>query len=360
VMAYFAERPAVDFLGLTRPNDLADVRHGDFLAGVMRELPKSMLLPMRNSVYDVDPQQTEWFLLLYAPVARLEDHRFWGSPLTIWQRRGPLPAYSRLPAPPQTPLDGWTIEAVDANVTDLSALPPGDQPLLLRALLRAGPDAARRGNRLLRMQPILVDGGDGLYVASRVIRTDSWRPGEARWVDFPGVVTRPAREIAFAVEFAWEDAPAGRAVAAYLPAQPVRRSIDAALLPLSDGYAVGLDAPSTIAPGATLGGRLSWRAGRVPFHAQVFVHLRNAAGETVAQDDHAPRHRGATFPSLAWLADCLYEDEYRISLPENLPAGQYTLAVGLYDPLTGVRLPVTPAPHRTADGAVQAARIDIR
>lgn len=361
VMAYFSERFAVDFLGLTRPDDLADVRHGDFLAGVLREFPDLMLLPMRNAIYDVDPQQEQWFLLLYEPVTRLEDRRFWGSPLTIWRRREPAAVYAPLPsAEARTSLDGWTIEAVAANVADLSILPPGNQPLLLRALLRAGPDAARQGNRLLRMQPILVDGGDGLFVASRVIRTDSWRPGEARWVDFPGVVTRPARQAAFAVEFTWEDAPEARAVAAYLPAQPECGAAEDSLLLLSDGYAVGLDAPPAIAPGAELRGRMVWRAGRVPFHAHAFVHLRNAAGETVAQDDHVPRHRGATFPSLAWQRDCLYEDEYQIVAPQNLPPGQYTLTAGLYDPLTGVRLPVAPAPHRTADGAVQAARIEVR
>lgn len=358
VMAYFADRPAVDFLGLTRPVELADVRHGDFLALVLRELSDFQLLPMRNSVYTTDPQKEEWFQLLYEPVHTLEDARFWGSPLTIWQRRAPVPASMPLPsASAPATLDGWTIESVAANVADLSALPDGRHPLLLRALLRTGPDAGRPGNRLLRMQPVVADGGDGLYVASRQIHTASWLPGEARWVDFPGVVTRPARELAFVVDFSWEDAPQIHAAAAYLPAQPTQTQTDMPMLPLSDGYAVGVLAPRDAQRGQPLSGRLVWRAGRSRLHGQVFVHLRSAAGDIVAQDDHAPRHRGAAFPTQAWQSNCLYEDAFRIDMPADLPPGEYALVVGMYDPSTGLRLAVDEAPHRTADGAVLAARV---
>jgi hypothetical protein len=42
-------------------------------------------------------------------------------------------------------------------------------------------------------------------------------------------------------------------------------------------------------------------------------------------------------------------DTYQITLPVDLMPGQYTPIIGLYDPQTGVRLPVTAA-DGTADG----------
>jgi hypothetical protein len=98
VMSYFADRVAVDFLGLVRPEDRADVRHGDFLAQVLESMPTHNLLPMRNAVYDVDPQREAWFRTMYRAVHQIEDERFWGSPLTIWERTAPSPTWAALPA----------------------------------------------------------------------------------------------------------------------------------------------------------------------------------------------------------------------------------------------------------------------
>jgi hypothetical protein len=87
--------------------------------------------------------------------------------------------------------------------------------------------------------------------------------------------------------------------------------------------------------------------------------LRDRGGVVVAQADHPTRHQGRVFPTSAWRTSCLYEDNFEISLPSDLPAGTYSLVVGLYDPSTSARLPVDPAPHRTEDGGVRAMTLSI-
>jgi hypothetical protein len=64
--------------------------------------------------------------------------------------------------------------------------------------------------------------------------------------------------------------------------------------------------------------------------------LRNQAGETVAQKD-GPAGSGH-YPTSLWDPGQIVADELSISLPVELPAGQYELVVGLYDISTGARL----------------------
>jgi hypothetical protein len=76
----------------------------------------------------------------------------------------------------------------------------------------------------------------------------------------------------------------------------------------------------------------------------VFVHLRNAAGEIVAQKD-APPANGA-YPTALWEVGEIIRDE--VSLPLGpLEPGPYELVVGLYDFDTGRRLPVDGSPDGT-------------
>jgi hypothetical protein len=82
---------------------------------------------------------------------------------------------------------------------------------------------------------------------------------------------------------------------------------------------------------------LHWQAVDTPSHPlTAFVHLYDAAGTLVAQHD-APPAQGYVPPSL-WQAGHTITDRHVITLPASLNAGSYTLAVGLYDPLSGQRL----------------------
>jgi hypothetical protein len=76
-----------------------------------------------------------------------------------------------------------------------------------------------------------------------------------------------------------------------------------------------------------------------------FVHLTNSAGELVAQQDQPPL-KGA-YPTSLWDPGEIIADELALPLPAELPPGRYELLVGLYDPLSGQRLPVPDSAENT-------------
>ncbi len=85
---------------------------------------------------------------------------------------------------------------------------------------------------------------------------------------------------------------------------------------------------------------LTWRTeGFLDADWTVFVHLRDAAGKTVAQGDSPPA--GGAWPTSLWLPGARVRDVHTVTLPSPaLPSGEYELVVGLYNPATGERLPL--------------------
>jgi hypothetical protein len=117
--------------------------------------------------------------------------------------------------------------------------------------------------------------------------------------------------------------------------------------------------PTLYQPGETIQLVLYWRAVAKPTDdAKVFVHLYNQEGETVTQRDHRP-YRG-TRPPLTWSPGETLEDPYTLVLPSELPPGRYTLAVGMYDATTGVRLPITVATeHQLSDNRILLGTFEV-
>ncbi len=74
-----------------------------------------------------------------------------------------------------------------------------------------------------------------------------------------------------------------------------------------------------------------------PHH--VFVHLLGPDGQRIVQDDGIPGRLEAPAPSGTWIPGEYIVDPHVLALDVLPPAGS-VLAVGLYDPETGVRLPV--------------------
>ncbi|UCG25716.1 MAG: hypothetical protein JSW55_06930 [Chloroflexota bacterium] len=90
---------------------------------------------------------------------------------------------------------------------------------------------------------------------------------------------------------------------------------------------------------------LYWRAGQaIDGDAAVFVHLYDERGELVAQDDGRPFM--GTRPPYTWLANEVIVDPRRIELPRELPPGRYQLAIGLVDPASMNRFPISSAGER--------------
>jgi hypothetical protein len=102
------------------------------------------------------------------------------------------------------------------------------------------------------------------------------------------------------------------------------------------GYTLTPDQPRA---GEPLDVSLYWQTGQpIPEDYVVFVHLVNDEGQLQAQSDAIPR-LGA-YPTQWWLPDVAITDEHSMSLPPELPAGQFQLLVGLYRSADGVRLPL--------------------
>lgn len=98
----------------------------------------------------------------------------------------------------------------------------------------------------------------------------------------------------------------------------------------------------TLQPGETAVITLYWQPlAPISENAAVFLHLLDEAGNLVAQDDGPPV--GGAYPLTVWQPGTVIADEREIILPQDLPAGSYTLAVGLYDPRTFGRWAITDA-----------------
>jgi hypothetical protein len=67
------------------------------------------------------------------------------------------------------------------------------------------------------------------------------------------------------------------------------------------------------------------------------VHLLDEAGQIVAQVDREPQDGKA--PTTGWLAGELVSDEIEVPVSKET-ARVRSVAVGLYDPVTGERVPV--------------------
>ncbi len=91
---------------------------------------------------------------------------------------------------------------------------------------------------------------------------------------------------------------------------------------------------------------LYWRGERpLSANATVFVHALDAAGELVAQSDGQPVQN--SYPLVNWPAGAIIADPHQFVWPADNNFSQ--IAVGLYDPVTLVRVPV-----QNPDGTVDA------
>lgn len=103
-----------------------------------------------------------------------------------------------------------------------------------------------------------------------------------------------------------------------------------------------------LAPGGTINITLLWQAaGPVTDGYTVFAHLVGDAERIWAQRDHIPA--AGVRPTTSWLPGEVVVDKYTIEVPAEVPAGEYHLFAGLYDPRTSDRLPAVadgePVPH---------------
>jgi len=100
----------------------------------------------------------------------------------------------------------------------------------------------------------------------------------------------------------------------------------------------GLDG-AVLRPGAALTVTLAWEATvELSDQVVVFVHLLSSDGTLVAQHDAPPA--GRLLPLSAWPAGTVFGYPVTIEIPDDLPAGDYRLLVGVYLWPSLERLPV--------------------
>jgi hypothetical protein len=117
------------------------------------------------------------------------------------------------------------------------------------------------------------------------------------------------------------------------------------------GYArlLGYDLTTTdgqssfvLRPSSVLHLTLYWQGVKpTPISYRVFTHVIDADNRIYGQHDKTPLD-GAR-PTTSWIEGEVLVDEYTIQLKPETPPGTYRLEVGLYDPATFARLPVSDA-----------------
>ena len=90
--------------------------------------------------------------------------------------------------------------------------------------------------------------------------------------------------------------------------------------------------------GQALNVALYWQAKEpVDKSYNVLVHVVDSQGEVQGQSDSPPV--SGDYPTSSWQPGEVIVDGYTIPLRSNAPLDTYRVAVGMYDPATGERLP---------------------
>jgi 4-amino-4-deoxy-L-arabinose transferase-like glycosyltransferase len=101
------------------------------------------------------------------------------------------------------------------------------------------------------------------------------------------------------------------------------------------GYRWGAE---TAVPGQTIPLTLTWQATGTPSQDYtVFVQLLDANREWVAGADAPPVNN--FYPTSLWQRGDVVDDTHWLTIPADLEPGNYPVLVGLYDPVSGTRLP---------------------
>jgi hypothetical protein len=97
---------------------------------------------------------------------------------------------------------------------------------------------------------------------------------------------------------------------------------------------------------------LFWRTAQpIATDYTVFVHVVHSRGRMTGNWDPAPAAGAA--PTSSWTPGSVVVDDYRIDLDRIAAQSPVRVLVGLYDPATGERLPVTQSTLPAADDAVE-------
>ena len=111
-------------------------------------------------------------------------------------------------------------------------------------------------------------------------------------------------------------------------------------------------------PGGAVDLTLYWAArSEIEEDYTVFTHLIDAEDRLWTQQDNPPRE--GEHPTSRWREGEVVADRYHLLLPDDIPAGQYRLEVGMYQWQTGERLSVFQADQETGNRVLLEPEITV-
>ncbi|MBC7811707.1 MAG: hypothetical protein H7175_11195, partial [Burkholderiales bacterium] len=118
--------------------------------------------------------------------------------------------------------------------------------------------------------------------------------------------------------------------------QPAPQSAD---YRFASGFTLyGYSLPESVEAGGSLPVGFWWRTQRnVDANLIQYVHLLDENGTMVAGEGSDQQPFGGRFPTADWPANLSMSDAWQVPLPADIPAGNYRVYMGLYDPSTVVR-----------------------
>jgi hypothetical protein len=116
--------------------------------------------------------------------------------------------------------------------------------------------------------------------------------------------------------------------------------------------------PKTAAPDDSVVVNLRWQVVDPPQRElTTFIHLGDPSQPPLVQGDSPPL--AGHYPTQLWAAGEVFSDSYRLDLPADLVDGRYPIQVGLYDPETGLRLPLVFEGVRQPNDAYLVGWLDV-
>ncbi len=366
-LGYLAKRPL-----LTAPEE---TYHSTFsLETLLRKERPDLLVSLRTVVWDALVQQS-WFQLFYEPLVQFNSPRFAAAPVTVWGRRHftdlrvePEPLRVHIPGK----IDVLGFQRWPARIY------PGEE-IDVTLFLRASPGRSvapfQTELSLISVADTAVTQAQQNFMTPRSMLPNQWQAGQI--IEEPFVLTVPAdmQPGAYYLNVSFHDQEASepwvsiqnndlRLVFSRVELEtvviPWRGDLSGSQLENANfdnqieltAFAItepdGQSFLSTaVSPGTSLNVALYWQARQLPADDYtVFVHLLDADGQLITSHDSQPML--GRLPTGLWVPEETVLDNHPLSLPPELPAGTYTLQIGLYQPESGLRLPVW-----DADGVAQ-------
>ncbi len=197
----------------------------------------------------------------------------------------------------------------------------------------------------IRLKP---DTPPGLYqLEMSLIRQDKTLPDGFEYLPITGGDIPPANNlypITFRLLDPAHDTP---------PPQPFEAQIGVSIQ--LTGYEINpafSDSPKTVAVA------LYWQStDKIADEYTVFTQLIGPDGQVWAQWDNPPQ--AGRYPTTAWAKTDAVIDRYLLSLRQGAPPGDYRLLAGMYNPVTGQRLPVTIKNQPQPDNAIELTTLSL-